>query len=47
MMMATRFQNRYNTSAEPFDWTYTRDDLNAFLKRLAEHDPRAQMRDAA
>jgi len=48
--LATRilaFQNRYNTSAEPFDWTYTRDDLNAFLKRLAEHDPRAQMRDAA
>ena len=28
------FQNRYNTTATPFDWTYTRDDLNAFLLRL-------------
>jgi hypothetical protein len=24
------FQDRYNTTATPFDWTYTRDDLNAF-----------------
>ena len=22
------FQDRYNTTAEPFDWRYTRDDLN-------------------
>lgn len=22
------FQERYNATAEPFDWTYTRDDLN-------------------
>jgi hypothetical protein len=29
------FQDRYNTTATPFDWTYTRDDLNAFLHRLA------------
>ena len=29
------FQDRYNTTAEPFDWRYTRDDLNAFLTRLA------------
>ena len=28
------FQDRYNTTATPFDWTYTRDDLNAFLHRL-------------
>lgn len=28
------FQDRYNTTATPFDWTYTRDDLNAFLRRL-------------
>ncbi|CAN5162536.1 IS630-like element ISMsm5 family transposase [soil metagenome] len=28
------FQDRYNATATPFDWTYTRADLNAFLKRL-------------
>jgi len=36
--LATRilaFQDRYNATAEPFDWRYTRDDLNAFLTRLA------------
>jgi hypothetical protein len=41
------FQDRYNTSAELFDWTYTRDDLNTFLKRLAQHDLRAELREAA
>ena len=34
------FQDRYNTTATPFDWTYTRDDLNAFLHRLDLHDTR-------
>jgi transposase len=29
------FQDRYNATAEPFDWRYTRNDLNAFLTRLA------------
>lgn len=28
------FQNRYNQTAEPFGWNYTRDDLNAYLDRL-------------
>ena len=32
------FQDRYNTTATPFDWTYSRDDLNAFLQRLDLHD---------
>ena len=32
------FQDRYNTTATPFDWTYTRDDLNAFLHRLDLND---------
>jgi hypothetical protein len=32
------FQDHYNTTATPFDWTYTRDDLNAFLHRLDLHD---------
>jgi len=34
------FQDRYNTTATPFDWTYTRDDLNAFLNRLDLNDTR-------
>ena len=28
------FQDRYNDTATPFDWTYTRTDLNAFLRRI-------------
>ena len=32
------FQERYNTQAAPFDWTYTRHDLNTFLRRLDNHD---------
>jgi hypothetical protein len=31
------FQDRYNSTTAPFDWTYTRDDLNTFLKRLDLH----------
>ncbi|HEY8621746.1 MAG TPA: IS630 family transposase [Dermatophilaceae bacterium] len=41
------FQDRYNATAEPFDWTYTRADLNAFLKRLSVHDPQTRTREAA
>jgi hypothetical protein len=33
------FEERYNAVAEPFDWTFTRDDLNRLLERLAQHDP--------
>jgi transposase len=32
------FQNRYNATAEPFDWKYTRADLNDYLHRLNKHD---------
>ena len=32
------FQDRYNTTATPFDWTYTRADLNNFLAQLSRHD---------
>ncbi len=28
------FQARYNAAATPFDWTYTQDDLTAFIQRL-------------
>jgi hypothetical protein len=31
------FQHRYNAAATPFEWTYTRDDLNAFIRRLGHH----------
>ncbi len=31
------FQHRYNLSASPFGWTYTRADLNAFLRRLDDY----------
>ena len=33
------FEDRYNHTAEPFDWTFTRDDLNEFLQRIAQYDP--------
>lgn len=32
------FEDRYNTAATPFDWKYTRNDLNDFLTRLSRHD---------
>lgn len=35
------FQERYNATAAPFDWTYTRDDLNTFLHRLDIRDANA------
>lgn len=33
------FQARYNATARPFDWRYTKTDLNDHLKRLATHEP--------
>lgn len=33
------FQEFYNTTAEPFDWKYTRHDLNDYLHRLGTHEP--------
>lgn len=33
------FQDRYNTTASPFDWTYTTTDLNHYLDRLNNHQP--------
>jgi DDE superfamily endonuclease len=32
------FEQRYNNLAEPFDWRFTRDDLNDLLERIAQHD---------
>jgi transposase len=32
------FEIRYNAIAQPFDWRFTRTDLNALLDRLAAHE---------
>jgi transposase len=32
------FQDLYNLAAQPFNWKYTKNDLNALLKRLTAHD---------
>lgn len=32
------FQDRYNQTATPFDWRYTRDDLNKYLRKLNTSD---------
>lgn len=37
------FEQRYNAVATPFDWTFTRDDLNDLLKRIAAHEPKAPL----
>jgi len=34
----TAFQDLYNLAAQPFDWKYTKNDLNTLLKRLTAHD---------
>lgn len=33
------FEHLYNEIAEPFGWKFTREDLNAWLDRLAERQP--------
>jgi len=35
------FQDRYNATAEPFDWHYTRKSLDRLLERLTVHEPLA------
>lgn len=32
------FQDRYNATAKPFDWKYTRTDLDQLLDRIAAHE---------
>ena len=32
------FEVRYNATAKPFKWKFTKDDLTALLKRIAAHD---------
>ena len=35
----TRFEDRYNATARPFNWTFTRRDLNNLCRRLDGHGP--------
>ena len=35
------FQARYNATATPFDWRFTRTDLNRLLDRIAVHEATA------
>jgi len=37
------FERLYSEIAEPFDWKFTRKDMNEWLKRLAERDPERQL----
>jgi hypothetical protein len=32
------FQQHYEQIATPFEWKFTKDDLNALLKRIADHE---------
>jgi hypothetical protein len=32
------FQDRYDATSRPFDWTFARDDLNELLTRISRHD---------
>jgi hypothetical protein len=32
------FESRYNTTARPFRWTFTRDDLRDLLRRTDQHE---------
>ena len=36
------FQDRYNTTAAPFAWNYSREDLNNLLARLDNHETTRQ-----
>jgi transposase len=33
------FERHYNAAARPFDWKFTRTDLNQLLRRIGRHDP--------
>jgi hypothetical protein len=35
------FQDRYNATATPFDWRFTRTDLDRLLDRIAAHEATA------
>jgi hypothetical protein len=37
------FEHHYNQIATPFDWTFTRDDLEELIARVAQHEPRLRL----
>lgn len=37
------FEHHYNEIAKPFDWTFTRDDLEQLIARVAQHEPRLKL----
>ena len=37
------FEHYYNQIATPFDWTFTRDDLERLIARVAQHQPRLRL----
>jgi transposase len=41
------FQNRYNQTSTPFDWTFTRHDLRALLDRIGPHEQPSALTTAA
>jgi hypothetical protein len=41
------FEKHYNAAARPFDWKFTRTDLNKLLARIRQHDRHAPHRMAA
>lgn len=38
-----RFGEHYRRIAEPFEWTFTRADLDRVLERIASHPPRLRL----
>ena len=41
------FEERFNATATPFNWKFTRNDLDAMLRRMAAHDPQTPKASAA
>jgi DDE superfamily endonuclease len=37
------FEEHYRQIAQPFDWTFTRNDLDRVLARIANHEPTLQL----
>ena len=37
------FEDRYNAVSQPFDWRFTKDDLNELLARIAAHEQAAPL----
>ena len=35
----SKFAEHYRTIARPFDWTFTRNDLNQVLAKIADREP--------